>query len=246
MLSKSLPVISSFPSQQTSVFFILYVFVALEIESRRLVHSHVTRHPTADWTLQQLREALPGIVIISSSCMTDMRRSRPVWTKRSKAGVSTSCDRLFEWPTANAHCERIHSRWFAPRISTGPMLHELLIAFADLREWIGHYNGGQPHRALGSGIPHQTQQTFQAHKQTARLCRASSVIAKPIYTTAGQTRHETSQSGNCGPQSETRSWQSTFCRSDGPSRAGLHFSTPLICIFLKTTERFASQSCQVI
>lgn len=44
----------------TASFRILYVFVALEIGSRRLVHLNVTGHPTADWTLQQLRETLPG------------------------------------------------------------------------------------------------------------------------------------------------------------------------------------------
>ena len=38
----------------------VYVFVALEIGARRLIHFNATEHPTAEWTLQQLREALPG------------------------------------------------------------------------------------------------------------------------------------------------------------------------------------------
>ena len=37
-------------------FRILYIFVALEIGSRRLLHFNVTEHPTSEWTLQQLRE----------------------------------------------------------------------------------------------------------------------------------------------------------------------------------------------
>jgi putative transposase len=44
----------------TAAFRIIYVFVALEIGSRRLIHFNVTEHPTSEWTLQQLREALPG------------------------------------------------------------------------------------------------------------------------------------------------------------------------------------------
>src|SRR3954464_353230 len=44
----------------TACFRVVYVFVALEIGSRRLIHFNATDHPTAEWTLQQLREALPG------------------------------------------------------------------------------------------------------------------------------------------------------------------------------------------
>jgi hypothetical protein len=36
------------------------MFVALEIRSRRLIHLDVTEQPTSEWTLQQLRETLPG------------------------------------------------------------------------------------------------------------------------------------------------------------------------------------------
>jgi hypothetical protein len=34
------------------------VFVAMEIGSRRVLHTNVTEHPTAEWTTQQLREFL--------------------------------------------------------------------------------------------------------------------------------------------------------------------------------------------
>src|SRR5437763_297942 len=44
----------------TACFRVIYVFVVLEVGSRRLVHFNATDHPTAEWTLQQLREALPG------------------------------------------------------------------------------------------------------------------------------------------------------------------------------------------
>ena len=40
-------------------FQILYVFLVLAHERRRIVHFHVTAHPTADWIAQQLREAFP-------------------------------------------------------------------------------------------------------------------------------------------------------------------------------------------
>jgi hypothetical protein len=44
----------------TATFRLLYVFVVMEHTTRRLLHTNVTAHPTASWTLQQLREAIPA------------------------------------------------------------------------------------------------------------------------------------------------------------------------------------------
>jgi transposase InsO family protein len=40
-------------------FQILYVFLVLAHDRRRIIHFAVTAHPTAEWTAQQLREAFP-------------------------------------------------------------------------------------------------------------------------------------------------------------------------------------------
>src|SRR5215510_14841891 len=44
----------------TATFRLLYVFVVMEHATRRILHTNVTVHPTAPWTLQQLREAIPA------------------------------------------------------------------------------------------------------------------------------------------------------------------------------------------
>ena len=44
----------------TATFRLLYVFVIMEHATRKILHSNVTAHPTAHWTLQQLREAIPA------------------------------------------------------------------------------------------------------------------------------------------------------------------------------------------
>jgi hypothetical protein len=44
----------------TATFRVIYVFVVLEVGTRRIVHWNVTEHPTADWTAQQFRMIVPG------------------------------------------------------------------------------------------------------------------------------------------------------------------------------------------
>jgi putative transposase len=39
----------------TATFRLVYFFVVIHHDSRRLLHLNVTTHPTAAWTLQQLR-----------------------------------------------------------------------------------------------------------------------------------------------------------------------------------------------
>mgnify|MGYP000352614337 CR=1 FL=1 len=43
----------------TATFRLLYVLIVIEHQTRRIVHCNVTAHPTAAWTPQQLREAIP-------------------------------------------------------------------------------------------------------------------------------------------------------------------------------------------
>ena len=43
----------------TATFRVLFVFVVLSHDRRRIVHLNVTAHPTAAWTAQQLREVWP-------------------------------------------------------------------------------------------------------------------------------------------------------------------------------------------
>jgi len=38
---------------------VLYVLIVMEVGSRKILHRNVTAHPSATWTLQQFREAIP-------------------------------------------------------------------------------------------------------------------------------------------------------------------------------------------
>jgi putative transposase len=48
-----------FFTMPTVTFRVLYCFFVIEHGRRRILHFNVTRHPTGDWIVQQLREAFP-------------------------------------------------------------------------------------------------------------------------------------------------------------------------------------------
>ena len=43
----------------TATFKLLYCFFVIEHDRRKILHFNVTRHPNAEWVVQQLREAFP-------------------------------------------------------------------------------------------------------------------------------------------------------------------------------------------
>jgi len=91
----------------TARFRILYVFVVLEVGTRKIAHFNVTAHPTAAWTLQQFREILTGeqpyrFVLhhrdsIYSTDLDAALRSLGVTVLRTP----------YRAPQANAFCERL-------------------------------------------------------------------------------------------------------------------------------------------
>ena len=45
----------------TLTFQLLYCFFVIEHGRRRILHFNITRHPSAEWVVQQLREAFPEV-----------------------------------------------------------------------------------------------------------------------------------------------------------------------------------------
>ena len=136
----------------TATFRQLYVFVVIEQRSRRLIHCNVTAHPTAAWTLQQLREAIGfqvqyGYVLHDRDCIFAQRLDDSI--ERLGVQVLKSPARC---PTTNAICERVIGNirrecldWLIP-------LSESHLR-STLKSWIAHYNHARPHMALGPGVP---------------------------------------------------------------------------------------------
>jgi putative transposase len=136
----------------TATFRLLYVFVVLEVGTRRILHWNVTTHPTADWTAQQFRTIVPGdqghqFVIHDRDTIYADRVDRTL-----EAMGLTALKTPVRVPQANAFCERVIGTFrrecldFIIAISEGHVR-------AILREWVSHYNRGRPHASLGPGIP---------------------------------------------------------------------------------------------
>src|SRR5882672_4064336 len=75
----------------TASFRMLYVLVVMEHASHRLVHVNVTAHPSADWTLQQLREAI-GDNDGAKYLIHDRVSSQSAWMIRFEPWGWRSCD----------------------------------------------------------------------------------------------------------------------------------------------------------
>ena len=74
-------------------FQVLYVFLVLAHDRRRIVHFAVTQHPTAEWTAQQLREAFLGTALRDSSCAIAMESTATPSANRSTRLESSRCCR---------------------------------------------------------------------------------------------------------------------------------------------------------
>ncbi len=140
----------------TARFRVLFVFVAMEVGSRRILHCNVTAHPTADWTLQQFREAIPGghcypflihdrDSIFSSELDEELKSSFGLRVLRTPARA----------PKANAYCERLVGTVDRECLDFMIPLNERHLR-GTLRSWVAHYNKGRPHSSLGPGIPEKS------------------------------------------------------------------------------------------
>lgn len=140
----------------TARFRTLYVFLLMELGTRRILHCNLTAHPTAEWTLQQFREAIPTdhayrFLIrdrdsIFSAEVDDQLEAFGLRVLRTPARA----------PQANAYCERLVGTVRRECLDFMIPLGERHLSRI-LAEWVNHYNQGRPHSSLGPGIPEPVQ-----------------------------------------------------------------------------------------
>jgi putative transposase len=171
----------------TSTFSVLYVFVLMEHATRRLLHITVTEHPTAHWTLQQLREAIPAdhayrFLIHDQDSIFSAQLDRSIRHLGLRVLKTPPLS-----PQANALCERLIGTLRRECLDFMVPLSENHVRHI-LKQWVLHYNAGRPHMALGPSIPQPPASLpvpLQAHRH--RLPPPVRVVAQSIL---GGLHHE--------------------------------------------------------
>ena len=91
----------------TATFQVIYVFVAMEVGLRRILHFNVTQHPTAEWSIQQFREFLS----YDHPCQFVIHDRDSIFSEDVDSAVRDFNVRVLKTPVrapqANAFCERL-------------------------------------------------------------------------------------------------------------------------------------------
>ena len=170
----------------TANFRMLYVFVIMEVGTRRIAHANVTAHPTAAWTLQQFREVITGEQ--AQHFLIHDRDS--IYSSDFDAGLKAMALRIlktpYRAPQANAFCERLIGTVRRECLDFLIPLNERHLRGV-LKEWVVHYNRGRPHSSLGPGIPDPGFGYQQVNPCGHHIPIDHQVVAKPIL---GGLHHE--------------------------------------------------------
>jgi putative transposase len=136
----------------SATFRVFYVFVVMEVGTRRIQHWNVTEHPTAAWTAQQFRMVISGhephrFLIHDRDSVYSEEFDRTI----AAMGL-TILKTPVRAPQANAFCERLIGTIRRECLDWVIPLNEDHLRRA-LQAWVPHYNRGRPHASLGPGIP---------------------------------------------------------------------------------------------
>jgi putative transposase len=135
-----------------------YIFVVMELKTRRIVHTGVTKYSTNEWTAQQLREATPWG---KGPNYLIRDRDKKYATHFSEVAMSSGIKELktpFRTPQANGICER-----FMGSLRRECLDHILIHDDRHLErvttEYTAYFNQERPHQGIEQRIPDQYDQT---------------------------------------------------------------------------------------
>jgi len=136
----------------TVTFRILFGFIMLTHERRRIVHVNVTEHPTAQWTAQQIVEAFPW-----ETTPRDLLRDRDsiygVFFQTRVAHMGIEEVKIApRSPWQNPYAERLIGSIRRDALNHVIVLHEQRLHRV-LRSYIDYYHRWRVHRSLDMDAP---------------------------------------------------------------------------------------------
>ena len=159
--------------EQTVLFRTLYVFFVIQHASRQVLHVHVTPHPTAEWTTQQIVECCGWDREPPRFLVHDRDRIYGASFDRRMHGLGISQVRTpFRSPRANAIAER-----WVRSVRTECLDHLFIFNERHLQkvlaEYVGYFNHWRPHRSIGQRAP-------CAAAISECRSKGGKIIAKPV------------------------------------------------------------------
>ena len=148
-----------------------YIFVVIELHTRRIAHTAVTRSPNDDWTAQQLREATSWGKGPKYLSRDGDDKYGPLFSNVAKGTGIKVLKTPVRAPKANAICER-----FIGSLKRECLDHMLILHSHRLhdivRAYVEYYNHSSPHQGIGQRVPAQYPQTYPPS--------SGQVIATPV------------------------------------------------------------------
>jgi putative transposase len=145
-----------------------------------MIHYNVTAHPSAAWTLQQLRKVVAyrdryRFLIHDRDCIFASKLDESIGALGIRVLKSAPHS-----PKMNSICERVIGTirrecldWLIPFLRTA------------LKSWIAHNNGGRPHMSLGPGIPDSPAITKVLPESSSRHRRGESYAVRAASILGG-------------------------------------------------------------
>jgi transposase InsO family protein len=133
-------------------FRALYLFVIIELETRRIVHIAVTPSPTDAWVAQQLREATPWG---EDPKYLIHDRDKKYGKQFASVAGGTGIEELqtpYRAPKANAICERCIGSIRRECLDYTLALHRNHLSRV-AKEYADYFNHSRPHQGIGQRIP---------------------------------------------------------------------------------------------
>jgi len=137
----------------------LYIFVVMELHTRRIVHTAVTRSPTDDWTAQQLREATPWGKGLKYLIRDRDSKYGPLFLNVAKGTGIKVLKTPVRAPQANAICERFIGSLKRECLDHMFTLHSYQL-HRIVRAYVNYYNHSRPHQGIGQRVPARFPRTY--------------------------------------------------------------------------------------